>query len=116
VAVFLLVSLSPPNETPALVHPSPDIIVPLVDPASSADHASTVSTTDPAPSVNPPSTVTITPEEATKLRATYTHFRILVIGRANAGKTTLLKRVCNTKEDPVYDHVSYDLILDISSL
>ncbi|KAF8325361.1 hypothetical protein F5887DRAFT_1202439, partial [Amanita rubescens] len=30
-------------------------------------------------------------------------FRILVIGRANAGKTTLLKRVCNTREDPVYN-------------
>jgi hypothetical protein len=38
------------------------------------------------------------------LRAKYTHFRILVIGRANAGKTTLLKRVCNTTEDPcIYD-------------
>ena len=34
------------------------------------------------------------------LRAKYTHFRILVIGRANAGKTTLLKRVCNTTKDP----------------
>ena len=45
------------------------------------------------------------PEEAAKLRAKYTHFRILVIGRANAGKTTLLKRVCNTKEDPVYSKV-----------
>ncbi|KAG6914507.1 hypothetical protein DXG01_016856, partial [Tephrocybe rancida] len=33
---------------------------------------------------------------ASKLRDKYTHFRILVIGRANAGKTTLLKRVCNT--------------------
>ncbi|PPQ89370.1 hypothetical protein CVT25_002162, partial [Psilocybe cyanescens] len=31
-------------------------------------------------------------KEAAKLRARYTHFRILVIGRANAGKTTLLKR------------------------
>ena len=38
--------------------------------------------------------------EAVKLRKKYTHFRILVIGRANAGKTTLLKRVCNTDEDP----------------
>ena len=37
-------------------------------------------------------------------RQKYTHFRILVIGRANAGKTTLLKRVCNTTEDPrIYD-------------
>jgi septin family protein len=38
--------------------------------------------------------------EAVKLREKYTHFRILVIGRANAGKTTLLKRVCNTDDDP----------------
>ena len=28
-----------------------------------------------------------------ELRAKYTRFRILVIGRANAGKTTLLQRV-----------------------
>ena len=42
--------------------------------------------------------------DAIKLREKYTHFRILVIGRANAGKTTLLKRVCNTDEDPcIYD-------------
>jgi GTPase SAR1 family protein len=53
----------------------------------------------------------MTPEEAAKLRAKYTHFRILVIGRANAGKTTLLKRVCNTEEDPVYKKVSYQLSL-----
>jgi len=51
-------------------------------------------------------TVTIDPKETAKLRAKYTHFRILVIGRANAGKTTLLKRVCNSKEDPVYREVS----------
>ncbi|KAG6905915.1 hypothetical protein DXG01_016957 [Tephrocybe rancida] len=41
---------------------------------------------------------------ASELHKKYTHFRILVIGRANAGKTTLLKRVCNTDEDPcIYD-------------
>ena len=50
-------------------------------------------------------------KEAAKLRARYSHFRILVIGRANAGKTTLLKRVCNTKEDPVYSEVRYPLRL-----
>jgi GTP-binding protein EngB required for normal cell division len=27
-------------------------------------------------------------------------FRVLVIGRANAGKTTLLQRVCDTTESP----------------
>ncbi|KAF8810267.1 hypothetical protein BYT27DRAFT_7007052, partial [Phlegmacium glaucopus] len=52
---------------------------------------------------DPASSVIITPEEAEKLRDKYSHFRILVIGRANAGKTTLLKRVCNTKDDPVYE-------------
>ena len=45
------------------------------------------------------------------LRATYTRFRILVIGRANAGKTTLLKRVCNTTEDPcIYDENNESLV------
>ena len=42
--------------------------------------------------------------DAYELRAKYTLFRILVIGRANAGKTTLLRRVCNSTEDPcIYD-------------
>ena len=31
-------------------------------------------------------------------------FRILVIGRANAGKTTILKNICNSTENPeIYD-------------
>jgi len=46
-------------------------------------------------------------DEAAKFRDMNTHFRILVMGRANAGKTTLLKRVCNTTEDPVYVKVGY---------
>ena len=28
-------------------------------------------------------------------------FRVLIIGRANAGKTSILKRVCDTTESPV---------------
>ena len=45
------------------------------------------------------------------LRDKYTRFRILVIGRANAGKTTLLKRVCNTAEDPcIYDKDNKNLV------
>ena len=45
------------------------------------------------------------------LRAKYTRFRILVIGRANAGKTTLLQRVCNTNEDPcIYDKNNKNLV------
>ncbi|KAJ7714638.1 hypothetical protein B0H16DRAFT_1618015 [Mycena metata] len=43
-------------------------------------------------------------EESIRLRAKCGHFRVLVIGRANAGKTTLLKRVCDSIEDPeIYD-------------
>jgi len=62
--------------------------------------------------------VTVDLEEAAELRAKYTRFRILVIGRANAGKTTLLKRVCNTTEEPsIYDKgknlVSYHTHRDI---
>ncbi|KAG1798583.1 uncharacterized protein HD556DRAFT_192437 [Suillus plorans] len=39
-----------------------------------------------------------------KIREKIGRFRILVIGRANAGKTTILRRVCNTRDDPeIYD-------------
>ena len=63
----------------------------------------------PPPDLAP--TISNDPKEAAKLRAKYTDFRVLVIGRANAGKTTLLKRVCNSKEDPVYNKVRYPLRL-----
>jgi len=70
-----------------------------------------------APPVVTPA-VTVDLEEAAKLRAKYTRFRILVIRRANAGKTTLLKQVCNTTEEPsIYDKgknlVSYPTYRDI---
>ena len=39
-------------------------------------------------------------ESTEDVRAKFGRFRILVIGRANAGKTTLLQRVCNTTEKP----------------
>ena len=39
-------------------------------------------------------------DKAIDLRSKCGHFRILVIGRANSGKTTLLKKVCNSVEDP----------------
>jgi len=49
------------------------------------------------------------------------HFRILVLGRSNAGKTTLLQRVCNTKELPeIYnakgEKVNYLILLYHMSL
>ena len=82
-------------------------------PQSRSNSPSTVIALPPAA---PTSAATTDPEEAAKLRAKYSRFRILVIGRANAGKTTLLKRVCNTTEEPsIYDKnknlVSYRLIV-----
>jgi len=39
-------------------------------------------------------------DKAIEYRSKCKHFRTLIIGRANAGKTTLLKKVCNSIEDP----------------
>jgi len=92
---------TPPSHSnsPLAVVAPPAVASPPAGPLPPADLAPTVPM------------ITTDPEEAAKLRAKYTHFRILVIGRANAGKTTLLKRVCNTKEDPVYSKVRYQLRL-----
>ena len=38
--------------------------------------------------------------EIENLRERFGRFRILVIGRANAGKTTILKKICDSTEDP----------------
>ena len=45
-----------------------------------------------------------------------THFRVLIIGRANAGKTTILQRVCNTTEQPkIFNREGHEVfhVLDI---
>jgi GTPase SAR1 family protein len=44
--------------------------------------------------------------DAAVIRRECRRFRILVIGRANAGKTTILRKVCNAKPDTkpvIYD-------------
>ena len=44
--------------------------------------------------------------DAEAIRARCPQFRILIIGKANAGKTTILRKVCNAKPDEkpiVYD-------------
>ena len=39
------------------------------------------------------------------IRKKFGRFRVLIIGRANAGKTTILKKICNSTEDPeIYDN------------
>ena len=45
-------------------------------------------------------TIRLDPDEVKKHFDRIGHFRVLVIGRSNAGKTTLLQRVCNTTELP----------------
>ncbi|KAI5995105.1 hypothetical protein EDD15DRAFT_2529454 [Pisolithus albus] len=40
------------------------------------------------------------PKMAREYMRNIERFRVLIIGRANAGKTTILQRVCNTVEDP----------------
>jgi len=43
-------------------------------------------------------------DNAIEIRAKCRHFRVLIIGRANAGKTTILKKVCQTTDNPrIYD-------------
>ncbi|KAG1859165.1 hypothetical protein C8R48DRAFT_636602, partial [Suillus tomentosus] len=42
--------------------------------------------------------------EAQDLRERIGRFRVLIVGRANAGKTTILQKVCNTTDQPeIYD-------------
>ena len=44
--------------------------------------------------------------DADEIRSECPKFRILIIGKANAGKTTILRKVCNAKPDAkpvVYD-------------
>ena len=56
-------------------------------------------------------TTTMSDYDPYKLQAKYTRFHILVIGRANADKMTLLQRVCNTTEDPcIYDDDNKSLV------
>ena len=45
-------------------------------------------------------------KSAAEIRTLCPQFRILIIGKANAGKTTILRKVCNAKPDVkpiVYD-------------
>ena len=51
----------------------------------------------PSPSHSPVPSLAPAPNS----RAPDVRFRVLIIGRANAGKTSILQRVCDTTESPV---------------
>ncbi|KIJ99223.1 hypothetical protein K443DRAFT_102572 [Laccaria amethystina LaAM-08-1] len=52
---------------------------------------------------------------AQNLRSITRRFRVLIIGRANAGKTTILQRVCNTTEQPkIFNRKGHEI--DLSKL
>ena len=53
----------------------------------------------PVPSSSPSPAPSLAP--APSPRAPNVKFRVLIIGRANAGKTSILQRVCNTTQSPV---------------
>ena len=59
--------------------------------------------------------------EIKDVKEKFGRFRILVIGRANAGKTTILKRICNSTENPeIFDNQgnkvrSYFMLLILQS-
>ena len=55
----------------------------------------------PAPVPSPSLSPAPSPAPAPNTRAPNVQFRVLIIGRANAGKTSILQRVCDTTESPV---------------
>ena len=71
----------PPNQPPSLA-PSPN------------------SSLAPNPSLPPSPSLTPNPSLAPSRRIPNLQFRVLIIGRANAGKTSILQRVCDTTESP----------------
>ena len=55
--------------------------------------------------------------DAEQIRDECPQFRILIIGKANAGKTTILRKVCNAKPDAkpiVYDAEGKEVRQEIS--
>ena len=53
---------------------------------------------------------------AEEIRAECPQFRILIIGKANAGKTTILRKVCNAKPDAkpiVYDAGGKEVLQEV---
>jgi GTPase SAR1 family protein len=55
--------------------------------------------------------------DAAEIRRECPQFRVLIIGKANAGKTTILRKVCNAKPDAkpvIYDPEGKKVEQDVS--
>ena len=59
--------------------------------------------TKPSNMANQSSDSATPPRQAPKIS-----FRVLIIGRANAGKTSILQRICDTTESPVIYQRTYN--------
>ncbi|KAF9479375.1 hypothetical protein BDN70DRAFT_993508 [Pholiota conissans] len=97
---YILLYIFPQPRTPLILTASPITIFEALP------------STTPSPPLPPITTITNSDIYDTyRFQGTPSRFRILVIGRADCGKTTLLQRVCNTTEDPcIYDDKSKDLL------
>ena len=93
------VTSPPPASSPALssaVAPaSPPTPAPAPSPALSAASTPATSPLSPAPASSP--ALSLAPPGH---RVPNTQFRVLIVGRSNAGKTSILQRVCETTESP----------------
>jgi hypothetical protein len=69
-------------------------------PQSHAHSLVSLAATQPTPSVPAISLLYMDPQKNLPRVPDYAKFRVLIIGRANAGKTSILQRVCDTTENP----------------
>ncbi|KAJ7817963.1 hypothetical protein B0H13DRAFT_2134059 [Mycena leptocephala] len=73
-------------------------------PSPAADHDSWVQSSDLSLNSGTQPVAELPEDSIIGIHSKCPHFRILVIGRANVGKTTLLKQVCNSVKEPkIYD-------------
>ena len=76
--------------------PAPAVLGPLAAPVPApAPVPSPASAVAPAPAPSPPPSPAPNPPHVPNVQ-----FRVLIIGRANAGKTSILQKVCDTTESP----------------
>src|SRR6266404_6288006 len=83
-------------------HPRPRSVSPM-DSNQSHPRPRSVSPMDSnqsRPRPRPVSPMDTNPMDTQRRRLPKIQFRVLIIGRANAGKTTILQRVCDTTESP----------------